>query len=287
MQNHSRLLIPPVLVVLMLACGEVAVTPPRSEVVVEHRTTLPADVDDPTWEQTVDFIAPLLPQDVVDPRLMVPSTSEIHIQALSDGSQLAFRLMWVDDTDNNLPGAARFSDACAIQLPSIINPSVPNPQMGETDNPVEISYWRASWQATVNGRGDTIQDLYPNAWVDHYPFEAASLEPDSDEQREMALRYAPARALENPMEGNRQRSVEDLIAAGPGSLMRAETMQSDGNGQRTEEGWEVLITRPLPDGLAPSGRTVVAFAVWEGSQEEVGSRKMRTAWIPLSVENLP
>jgi hypothetical protein len=215
---------------------------------------------------------------------MIPSTTELRAQAISDGDRLALRLAWTDPTDDNLPGEARFTDACAVQLPQVVEPGVPNPQMGETDHPVEITYWRASWQAVIEGRGDTIQDLYPNAWVDHYPFEAASLEPGSEPQREMEMRYAPARALGNPMEGPRERAVEDLIAAGPGSLTRADSTQSEGNGQRTAEGWEVVLTRPLPQGLAPGGRSVIAFAVWDGSLDEVGSRKMRTAWIPLSLE---
>ena len=68
---------------------------------------------------------------------------------------------------------------------------------GQTGRPVEIAYWRADWQATLNGRKDTIQALYPNATVDHYPFEARSLTPGSDEQQQMARRYAPADAVGN------------------------------------------------------------------------------------------
>ena len=49
-------------------------------------------------------------------------------------------------------------------------------------------------------------------------------------------------------------------------------------------GWAVVLSRPLPAGLAPGGRSQVAFAVWEGSKQEVGSRKMRTGWTPLSLE---
>jgi hypothetical protein len=46
----------------------------------------------------------------------------------------------------------------------------------------------------------------------------------------------------------------------------------------------VLIARRLPEGLAPGKRSQVAFAVWEGSQQEAGSRKMRTGWIPIMLE---
>ena len=78
--------------------------------------------------------------------------------------------------------------------------------------------------------------------------------------------------------------MEDLIAMGPGSLSRADSAQSDGSGRRSGDGWEVVITRPLPDGLERGGRSVVAFAVWDGADDEAGSRKMRSGWIPLAVE---
>jgi hypothetical protein len=36
--------------------------------------------------------------------------------------------------------------------------------------------------------------------------------------------------------------------------------------------------------VGPGGRGQVAFAVWQGSNQEAGSRKMRTGWVPLVVE---
>jgi DMSO reductase family type II enzyme heme b subunit len=268
---------------LTLSCGE-AIVPPPVEVTAVHRDALPVDPGNAAWAAAPVYTAKLLLQDVVEPRLLETSTPEVRVQAMSDGERLALRLAWDDESRDDLPGAARFDDACAIQLPQTVTPDVPDPQMGEKSKPVEVSYWRASWQAVVDGRGDTIQDLYPNAWVDHYPFEAAHLEPGSEAQRKMALRYAPARALGNDRAGPRDTPVEDLIALGPGSLSRADSAQSDGSGRRSSDGWEVVITRPLPDGLESGGRSVVAFAVWNGAREEAGSRKMRSGWIPLAVE---
>jgi DMSO reductase family type II enzyme heme b subunit len=272
-----------VVAALTLSCGEVVVPPPV-EVTALHLDALPADPGDPAWAEAPVYTAKLLLQDIVEPRLLETSTPEVRVRAVSDGERLALRLAWDDESRDDLPGAARFDDACAIQLPQTVTPDVPDPQMGEKSKPVEVSYWRASWQAVVDGRGDTIQDLYPNAWVDHYPFEAAHLEPGSEAQRKMALRYAPARALGNDRAGPRDTPVEDLIALGPGSLSRADSAQSDGSGRRSSDGWEVVITRPLPDGLESGGRSVVAFAVWNGAREEAGSRKMRSGWIPLAVE---
>jgi hypothetical protein len=260
---------------------------PTNEVVAMSRSSLPSGPTDPVWNELPVHVAPLLLQDIVEPRQLAPTTREVRVRAVSDGLKVAFRLEWSDATRDDRPGPARFSDACAVQVPAKIDRDVPAPQMGEAGRTVEISFWRASWQAVVDGRGDTIQDLYPLASVDHYPFEAASLEKDPQARSEMALRYAPARALSNWMSGPRRNPVEDLIAEGPGTLSPARETQSSGKGERTETGWSVVIVRPMPTGLAPLTRSQVAFAVWEGSRQEGGSRKMRTGWIPLSLKATP
>ena len=79
-------------------------------------------------------------------------------------------------------------------------------------------------------------------------------------------------------------ALEDLLAEGPGTLTPASTQISKGKGVRSNNGWMVVLRRPVPAGLAPRARTQVAFAVWEGSHGEVGARKMRTGWIPLLIE---
>ncbi len=256
---------------------------PTAEVVAVRRTTVPATPDDKAWLSVPPYTVALLLQDMVEPRLLEASTEKADVRAITDGTRIAFRLEWTDATQDDVPGVGRFSDACAVQLPVTIQADLPAPQMGEPQRPVEITYWRAFWQSTVNGREDTIKALYPNATVDHYPFEAASLEPGSEAQREMAQRYAPARALDNPMAGPRQRPVQDLIAEGPGTIRPAPQTRSDGNGARTDKGWAVVLSRPLPVGLEAGTRTQVAFAVWEGAHQEAGARKMRSAWTPLTI----
>ena len=272
------------LAVLTLAACQKAPPPSTAEVVVVSRPSLPSDPTDAAWNEAPVHVAPLILQDLVEPRLLKPTTTEVRVRAITDGTRIALRLEWIDATKDDLPGAARFSDACAVQFPTKVAAEMPAPQMGEMGKPVEITLWRAYWQAVVDGRGDTIKDLYPNAAVDHYPFQAASLDKGSPAQREMEARYAPARALGNRMSGPRERPVEDLIAEGPGTLTPAQATGSGGRGRRTDTGWSVLITRPMPDGLAPGKRSQVAFAVWEGSDQEAGARKMRTGWIPILVE---
>ena len=265
-------------------CHKAEPPAPSQSVQAVAAVELPNDPADNAWQKVPEFEAKLLLQDLVEPRLMKASTEMVRVRALSNGSEVAFRLEWNAPLPNDMPGAAIFPDACAIQLPSRIEPSVPAPQMGEPGRPVEITYWRATWQATVNGRGDTIRDIYPNAAVDHYPFEAASLKKGSPAQLDMAARYAPARALGNNMAGPRKTPVQDLIAEGPGTITPAPNSESRGCGKRTPEGWAVVLIRRLPAGLTPTLPTQVAMAVWRGSEEEAGPRKMRTGWVPLTLE---
>ena len=271
------------LVVALLAGCRPAPPPPVNEVVALVAPNLPIDPADAAWQQAPEYLAKLVPQDQVEPRLLTPSTPEIRVRALTSGSEIALRLEWADAEVNDTPGPGAFLDGCAIQLPRTIEASPPDPQMGQAGRAVEIAFWRADWQASVDGRPDTLTALYPNAAIDHYPFEAKPLEPGSPAQQEAATRYAPAQAVGNRRVGPRAQPVEDIVAEGPGTITAAGDAKSRGRGVRTATGWAVVIARPIPAGLAPNVRTTIAFAVWDGAAREAGARKMRTIWVPLSV----
>lgn len=275
------------LAALLLGAASCAKKPNLSpgEVKAVRSAALAASPTDAAWAALPVHVAPLVVQDLVEPRLLKATTPEVRVRAMHDGTTVAFLLDWADATKNDLPGPASFTDACAVQFPAAPPArDLPAPQMGEKGRGVEITYWRASWQAVVDGRGDTLRDVYPNAAVDHYPFEAKSLTPGSPEQKEAELRYAPARALGNAMAGPRQKPVEDLVAEGPGTLSPGAGTGSNGKGVRTPTGWSVVLSRRLPSGVTAPGRSQVAFAVWEGAGDESGARKMRTVWIPLNLE---
>lgn len=261
-----------------------AAQPPAPNVIIVPVAAIPVDPLAPEWSAAPEHIARLILQDLVEPRQMRATTPEVRVRALSDGVWAAFRLEWIDPTKNDLADPGLFCDACAIQIPSKIDPTVPAPQMGEPGKPVEVVYWSASWQAIVEGRADSIRAIYPNASVDHYPFQAPPLGKDTPAQREMATRYSPARALGNFMAGPRKTPVQDLVAEGPGTLMPAAGGTSKGRAARTPDGWAVVIVRKLPAGLGPSAGAQIALAVWQGASDEVGSRKMRSGWIPLSMQ---
>ncbi len=282
-QQNFTLLIALLFVAILPACKKPEPPLSDAEVKAVAAKTIPSTIQDQAWERVPFHPAKLLMQDVVEPRLMQASTSTVRVQAVTDGQQIAFRLSWDDPTQDDLPGPGRFEDAVAVQLPAKTVPDVPNPQMGEDGKPVEITYWSANFQAMVNGRKDEITAIYPRAKIDHYPFEAASLKPGSAAQKEMEKRYAPARNAGNPISGPRTVPVQDLVAEGPGTLRAADKTISTGVGIHSKEGWTVLLIRPLPSGAQVGSRTQVAFAVWEGSHQEVGARKMRSGWIPLAI----
>lgn len=261
------------------SCTKVQVLTPEVNVAQVKEITL--DPNAAVWDAVSLHASKMILQDLVEPRLLEPSTSEVMVKAITNGSEIAFRLEWLDASQSDMPGPRHFIDGCAVQLPSKVDSNVPAPQMGEVGKTVEISYWRADWQAIVEGRADNINAIYPNASIDHYPAEAKPLESNPQAQAETAARYAPARALGSRRSGPREQPVEDLIAEGPSTLSPAPNAVSKGKGVKTPKGWAVVISRPMPAGFSAAMPSQIAFAVWEGSHIEVGARKMRTGWVPL------
>ena len=255
-----------------------------AQLTIARGATLPSGPTDAAWNGIGPTRVALLPQDMVEPRQLVSTTPEVLVRSTTDGARVAFLLEWNDATADDMAKPAQFTDACAVQLPAHVAADVPAPQMGEPGRQVEITYWRATWQAAADGRPDSINALYPGASVDHYPFEAPPVVGDPAAHDQMAKRYAPARAAGNEMAGSRRQPVQDLVAEGPGSLSPAPAQESTGSGHRTATGWAVMLVRRLPAELAAGKRSQVAFAVWDGARGEVGSRKMRSGWVPIAAE---
>ncbi len=267
---------------LFSSCRRAIVPTPDVQVISAKNVTLEAN--DSVWNNAPTHVSKLILQDLVEPRQIEVSTREVQVQAITNGTEIAFRIEWLDETNNDKAAPHNFIDGCAVQVPIKIAESVPAPQMGEVGKTVQISYWRADWQAIVDGRADEITSIYPNSKPDHYPFNAKSLENNPEAQKEAALRYAPARALGNNRQGPREQPVEDLIAEGPGTLSPNPQAFSKGKGIRIDKSWAVVITRPLPEGFSKEKPSQIAFAIWEGSHGETGARKMRTGWVTLTMK---
>ncbi len=273
-------------VLWLVACAKEAgpeVTP--TEVRAVRVGSVPDDPADPAWAGAPAHVEKLLLQDQTDPKLAERSVGEVRVRAVHDGRRIATLIEWKDATRDVVTGPGVFSDAVAVQFPVVAGGDVPDAAMGLEGKPVRIHQWKASWQEALDKGQDPLEVLYPNAHTDHYPFEAAR---DEAARQEMATRYAPARAVANPVAvGRADAPVQDLWAEGFGTLTVDPKPLSRGRGAHDGGTWRVVISRPLdeqPDGALRAGsRTYAAFAVWEGSHGDVGSRKMRTGWVPLQI----
>lgn len=232
---------------------------------------------------------PLMAQPMVTPRPEATTTSEVKVQAVHDGTRIAFRLTWKDDDGVDEAGVlGTFSDAAAIQFPLKASDTPPPVMMGAKDLPVHIYHWRAQYQRDAERGKPTPKDLYPNLSVDMYPMEFHDMGALGEKPQDNREQYSPGRATGNPQAFSKT-GVDEIIAEGFSTSSVQEGHGGAARGTWANGEWSLVITRPLaPEGgsvLTPGGKSFVAFAVWQGGKKEVGSRKSLTmAWTTLSLE---
>lgn len=291
MRHRLIFLIAPLLPVLVLAtCADAGkkVEPVARSVAAHYVSDGLSDLspDGAVWNDAPEMIVPMLVQDLTDPKLSESTLREIRVRALSDDNNVAFRIEWEDNTQSTVDSGKLFSDAAAVQLPPAPGGTVPDPTMGQADKPVHIHLWRASYEVKEGLDDWNLRQTFPNATVDHYPFEAAK----EGESEKLTKQYTIALAAGNPLLRERESSVDDLIAHGFGALSHLPTQASKGWSKWQNGRWAVVISRPLSEpgwsggeGLRLGQNTFVAFAVWDGGRDQTGSRKMRSAWAPLEL----
>jgi len=262
------------------------------EQVTARFTSAPLPFEDPAsrlWSLAAEHPAPLLKQDIAEPKLLEAGAELVKVRALHNGDWVVFRLEWSDATQDLLPRPGSSSDAAAIQFPLADNGDVPHAAMGEKGKAVRIWYWKALWQDDAararTGGGDRIASLYPNAAIDHYPYEASATA-----RAEMENRYAPARAAGNPIAVRSNDSpVQVLVSEGFGNTTTAASQPARGHGTWSGGKWVTTVARPLRGGdelgdIASGKRSYIALAIWDGAHGHTGSRKMRSDWIPLVLD---
>jgi hypothetical protein len=160
---------------------------------------------------------------------------------------------------------------------------------------VDVWFWDADRQSGEMA----VDESYPNAVVDVYPFsETVAAGPELNrpgarmaDQPDISL---PARASGNLiMPTNDEAGGTSLHVGGPrtvtfrvpqSQIVRARGTWRDGR-------WTVVMTRRLSvasqdDGvsLEPGGRASVAFAVWDGLHRDRNGQKSITIWQDLELE---
>lgn len=246
-----------------------------------HAGELPMDPEDKAWSKHGRFTVPLVIQAMTLPHVAGLSIPELRVRALHNKERIAFLVDWDDQQADAVDAMARFRDAVAVMLPLSSDAAVAV-TMGSKDQPTHIVQWRASWQADVDLGRRTVQDAFPNMFHDAPHEETMG--------QEAARQFYPALVVGNPLAA-RERTVpvEELTAAGFGSLTSHAEQSATGKGVFQETGWKVVLSWPLQGGpdksnLSPGGSTSVSFAAWNGTAGDRGARKQWANWTPLAIE---
>lgn len=239
------------------------------------------DPNAPVWRDASPVEVTLLPQTIVVPQKPDAAVRQLSVRALHNAQWLAFRLEWADPTQSDQIVLDNFGDQVAVELPVDPHGPAPSPMMGNPGGRVNIMQWRAAFQRDIDRGPPTVQTLYPNAWADVYPDQVLTV---SD-----ARAYTGALGVENPISRAAASPVLDQMAEGWGTMTVKPEQYAVGRGVWRDGRWAVVIARPLVSDdlngprLVRGDRTVVAFAVWEGGNREVGSRKSWSSWVPLVI----
>jgi len=269
----------------------------RQEVpeVVARRIAQPVPATDPLsslWGKAEEVEVALTGQMVIMPFRREPAVASIRVRALHDGSQIAFRLHWPDDSHDQLSiRITDFRDACAVFLGPY-----PAPEslwfMGTKEAPVTIMQWRADWQKDMDEGFQDLEVAFPNVTFEYYPPLAKGPWPPKPQDYPAGARiWLPGWAVGNPLsQPEKATPVQKLMGIGPGTLEPFPTQNAVGKGVWQDGRWLVSIGRPLTaadDGeipLSPGKMYSLAFALWMGSAKDRGARKSITQLGRLTLE---
>ncbi|MCP4259691.1 MAG: hypothetical protein GY774_19600 [Planctomycetes bacterium] len=198
------------------------------------------------------------------PKGLIPA---VKVQAFHNGKDIYFKMTWEDDQADTTVSVDAFTDGCAVAVPLDAEAPLRSIMMGFS-SPVNIWHWKAEkdiqyWQ------GETNLQTVPSDFT--YPFESEEILSVSVPELESA--------------------VTDLLAQRAGSLTRKDNQIVQGRGAWHNGTWSVLFRRSLKtdnsqqDCQFPWGKHSASFAVWDGSQNDRGSRKSLSDWVNLQIES--
>ncbi len=209
---------------------------------------VPTAPDHAIWGEVASTTFYLVPQIIAEQRFFTPSNDTISARAVYDDQAIAIMLEW-DDRTNSVPGD---TNAEAISDPNIAEDGV------AIQFPVVIP---EGMEKPYFGMGD------PSHPVNIWRWRGGTTEAPQSVDLMNARGFADI--------APRDATAAELAATG-----------SYANGT-----WRVVMTRPLSPGDPESdlafaeGRFIpVAFAAWDGSNSEKGSRHTMTTWYWLLLE---
>lgn len=244
-----------------------------------------APLDEALWKGAAVEPITLMAQPMINPRPATTTTAKLDVQSVHDGKWIAFRFKWAAKSKNEAGRLGEYSDAVAVMFPVRDNNVPPPVFMGALNNPVHIFHWRAQYQRDLERGKPGMKDLYPNMNPDMYPLEFKDAEANRGQTDEGRDAYAYGRAAGNP-QSFAKHGVDEIVAEGFSTSAVIENTESAAKAEWKNGEWTVVIARALKrehgSTLEAGGSTFAAFAVWQGAQAEVASRKSVTmTWTPV------
>jgi len=235
------------------------------------------------WKDVPEGLVTMLAQPMIAPRPETTTTENIIVQAVHDGTRVAFRLRWKDTEKSEAGHLGEYSDGLALEFPVKEGPPPPV-MMGAKDMPVHLFHWRAQYQRDKEQGKPTMKDLYPNHSVDMYPHEYK----EAPSNPSAAEKFNPGVAEGNP-QSYAKTGVDEIIAEGYSTSSVQDGHGATAHGEWANGEWTLVIVRPLTveggSNLKAGVDGNIAFAVWQGGKGEVGSRKCVTMqWTPIKIQ---
>ncbi len=255
------------------------------------------DVGSSIWKRAPVTRIDVTPQNIIPPVLRTPTIQYINVRSVHNDDWIAFLLEWEDKTREAVVDVDKFTDQVAIQFP--LSPkSLPSFMMGHKMGRGHIIHWKAIWQDDIEKGYRDVQTLYPNYWVDLYFFAEKPIYAEGEFPTEPrvehfktpeALNFIPGAYARNPISMFvREQPVEEAMAEGFGTFTTQPKQNARGWGRWEKGVWRVIIARPIvsddPNDAPIPEKTYIAFAVWNGSDKNVGARKHYVPWVELAVE---
>ena len=258
------------------------------------RSKLPSSPSDEAWKDVPRAEVPLTPQMAIKPALLAATVSSVAVRSVNDGAKVAFLLEWTDSTrDVSASRQDMFRDAAAIQFP--VGTDIPAICMGVRGQMVNIWHWKADWQEDIEKGYRDVVDTYPNFYKDTYPGVNSLKDTppfrfpadfDNPEARPFVIGWQAGNPMSEPF---RTSPVEDLNAVGYSTITHTARQHVDGEGTWDQGVWRVMFVRALQveDGEAASiasGKAMpLAFAIWNGANQEAGARKQTSTYLTVQV----
>jgi len=257
------------------------------------RLTTPLGDPDPFgrhWSNADMRVVPMLPQNVTMPAIQEVTVSQARVQAVTDGTDIAWRVSWQDPSPDAITDQDRFSDAVAVQFP--VKPGS-NVMMGLGGGKVQVLHWKALWQRDIEEGFQDVDDLHPNAFTGLYWFAEGERPWPIDQAFEdpRAQQWLVAYKAGNPLsDWKRATPAEELVAEGFGTLTTHAESATTASGVWSWDSWTVVFKRPLRTSDADDyqfpeqGESQVALAIWQGADKNVGGQKHWSNWVPFAIE---